>query len=844
MVLYAQGFYGQDPYGASIEVDFQVDPFIAVPFGYNSVRVTWSTPTGSWTRLRLLQSRVGFAANENDGTVLLDQTTAASEFFDTGLLGNSWYYYSLYIEHDGTWSLVGTSSALSVGYNAMSEIMWERLPRWFRYQPNPQDGSAVRVWEPTAEILDPNGLWQENTTLKNFLGILGWGLDYLHNYTNTLLWANDTKNAHLTDVYRLSQTLGEEWEPRIPAYLMRQKVQNAGLLAKSRGTMDGLRDLVATSVGYDVELTIGPNLFLNEDQSAFESPQYPEWDSNAQYGIGAIVKYGMNLFRFTNDTVPVLIDDCSSLTGWSALGNVSNLKGPITYVPPPFSAGGRATGVSANGQLAFGTRTLTLRRTAATTTTNPYLYIDVSANTGALPSTTSISLSVAFDGTTSPVLLTLTGAGETGSDRVYVSAPASFTTLDVTATFTTPGLASAVLNVFNVSEAPSLGTVSTAPVGNIPSPDFGNTANPGWQIVTSTASEVLRDPESNALVTWSAWRGSRFTRLFERLGESAPVDSSQYTSNSLWLTNNDGATSDYEVVGVTDVNSSGSVNSLHPGIVSTQAVPIPRATVWDSTEHYETGAYVTFGGACYHASRDSQGRSPEEFERDWTRISFNDRLPIKYSFWTHGGFTDGTNAAISVSADVEFYDGSGKPAGRAQMADPTSPLAIPMLDTFNTGIGSPLPDRTFDLTPSDSTAWTSLSGQWRAVREDELSPGMAWSFGEAGMVTVAAPSASIPEYVVAATFGVPLQGREQYLVVSASSDGTSYVAIGRSNIIQNASGTVTTLYTFDDDVQDDQRVSVVMTGSELTVLVDGDVVSGGFVPFTIPVTTNSGMLVL
>lgn len=290
MAVYGKDFYGLAKYGAPVTVDFNVDPVSAHPEGYGNIRVKWTAPSGTWTGLRLLKSRTGYSANHNDGEVVLDQEAPASEYVDVNLLGGSWYYYTLFLQSEGVWYPVGVASALAVTESGYADRLWEQVPRYFHYVPRWPDGS-IKDYFVSAEVYDPNGLDQNNQHLEQFLAVLGWGLDYVRNYHETVLWANDTKRAHISHVENLAKTLGTTFESEVPSRVMRNKVLNAALLAQRRGTLSGLAELAALSTGWEVDLELGPNMFLNEDQANFANPTYAEWDVATNYPAGHRIQF-------------------------------------------------------------------------------------------------------------------------------------------------------------------------------------------------------------------------------------------------------------------------------------------------------------------------------------------------------------------------------------------------------------------------------------------------------------------------------------------------------------------------------------------------------------------------
>jgi len=679
--IYGQNFYGTTTYGAPVEVDFKIDPFVAIPEGYNTVRVTWKSPSGDWSRFRLIQSRVGFAADEDDGNVVIDTTQATSEYVDRNLVGGAWYYYTIFIQRDGTWYLAGSASALVVSDTGMAKMLWDKIPRYFHYQPTNPD-AVQQVWEPTAEIFDPNSPWQENSTLKDFLGVLAWGMDYLRNYHDTILWANDAKRTHLANLYRLAGTLGEEWEPRVPARLMRQKVENAGVLAQRRGTLDGLREVVNVSVGYDVDLSIGPNMFLNEDQAGFANPQYDEWNPGINYAVNDMVKYESQIYKCI--------------------------------------------------------------------------------------------------------------AGAYGNDQRP--------------------------------------------------PDPGTTSNTWWEQVTSSAVTNLRNADTGAIVTWQAWRDGTNLQTDDTTmasGVSSAVDQTDNASNALWIQNTSTAAHTYVVMGA--ANTLGTHELLpEPEAAVRQGIPLPRLLTWDETVEYIEGDYVMHEGISYRARRANQGRSPRDYHTDWEQMGYDERLPLKFSFYAHAGY-DGS-ASVSVAPQIEFFDGRGNHVGSTE--DSTG-LALPFYDTFNRDIYKAWEDRTPDVVPASGISWTESSGRWLAVPNGEGScvawptePGLALVDGSTNMIW--------PTYRLAVTFGkAPLDGTQALVFACDSTTPTSFVEVNRTGIVENSNGTAGASATFDVPILDGDRVTVRIDGTNSTasVFVNNESTPRGEITFTLTDTHIYGLMV-
>lgn len=296
MASYGKDFYGLSKYGRPLVIDFYVEPFTALPEGYGKIKVSWTSPSGTWTQLRLLKSKTGWAVNERDGEILLDQTSSASTFTDVNLQGGTWYYYTLYLKSGDTWNQVGRASSLAVSNAGYTEKLLDRVPKYFRYIPRYVDGS-IKEFFTSAEVYDSDRIDQNNYFLDQFFSILGWGFDYLKNFHDTVLQATNPRTAEIRHVENLALTLGTQFEYEVPATVVRSKVENAGLLAQRRGTVQGLRDVAALSTGYDIVIDPGTNMYLNEDQASFYHPQFEEWDAGVNYPVDYQVQFAGRVYK-------------------------------------------------------------------------------------------------------------------------------------------------------------------------------------------------------------------------------------------------------------------------------------------------------------------------------------------------------------------------------------------------------------------------------------------------------------------------------------------------------------------------------------------------------------------
>jgi hypothetical protein len=248
------------------------------------VLLDWKSPAGTWDVLRLVRNRFGWAVNENDGEILLDQTSHGTQFVDTGVVGGHWLYYTVFIQAAGVWSRAGTVSTLMPKNNGYADLLYSLLPDY--YKVSVQDGNAVSD--------DSNTI---NPFLQPFLSIFGFGFDIVRSYYDSNRYTNDAMRTRFGNIAQLAEQFGIHYEPSTPAYLFRQRVRDAATLGRQKGTLEQIRSVISQTTGYDSDLRVGVNMMLSDDQADFDHPTYPNWDAGVNYASGERVKFGSYLYQ-------------------------------------------------------------------------------------------------------------------------------------------------------------------------------------------------------------------------------------------------------------------------------------------------------------------------------------------------------------------------------------------------------------------------------------------------------------------------------------------------------------------------------------------------------------------
>lgn len=283
---YGEGTYGAPRvYGYPYLTQYTVEPMQAASINYDTILVQWVQPQGAIQSYRLLTNRYGFPVDENDGNIIYSQSGYfGSQYADTNVIPGTYHYYGIYVQDtSGSWHRAGFAACLATnGYEYGNKLFYD-LPDYFQ--------AATAFTELT---VSPAG----DQYLMQFLNVIGWGFDYLKTqYDFELNNLNDPMTISIQDLYNLAQQMGMPFQAEVPASTMRYALQNWTHICQERGTPTGIENNISALSGYGVDLRIGRNLMLEQDQCAFTDPDPAAWSQYLAYNIGEYVSYGNYIYK-------------------------------------------------------------------------------------------------------------------------------------------------------------------------------------------------------------------------------------------------------------------------------------------------------------------------------------------------------------------------------------------------------------------------------------------------------------------------------------------------------------------------------------------------------------------
>lgn len=330
---YGVDFFGVAFYGYSQPADYSVAPFQAHQSDYGKLTLTWASPNKTpWKSLLLTRSIYGYPSTPADGQQLATFTpaTISKSYDDAGLTPGRIYYYTMFLGLEApTWS---SGSTYGVGqvvlYNnlywasstnsnigntpAPGSSFWSNTqyqPTWFpagyvaslvvtnygytsllyNRTPQPYKVSNSDLFANT--IVD-------NPALFHYLSLFGFHLDMTKTEYNLYLQGNNPDVISGTNLDFLGKQLGFDTDYVSSPQLRRQRVKNATVNYRLKGTTQSIHNAIAAITGWDSIITPSINMLHDGDQSALNHPQYDLWNQATTYFPNQLVQF--NGYNYKN----------------------------------------------------------------------------------------------------------------------------------------------------------------------------------------------------------------------------------------------------------------------------------------------------------------------------------------------------------------------------------------------------------------------------------------------------------------------------------------------------------------------------------------------------------------
>jgi hypothetical protein len=399
MANYGNAVYGISKYGISPLLAYSVEPMDLLVTDFNKAYVYWQTPTGNYTKVRLLRNQNSYPETAEDGIIVYEDSTTAltkTSFNDGGgvedlpstpaIVSGKPIYYKLFLFTDAlAWVDAGSVGGVVPGDHQTAEKLLNFLPRVF-----------------TSAEQSPLSPVDYNSALATFMDSYGFELEEALTYLDLLL-PDHTRISTVASMLPLEvANFGLLREPGLPVKNQKQLIRESIFMYNNKGTLKGLGTYIESLTGYAPVLTVSKNLMLTPQDSTFYK------------STGDWVATNTSTFAFSTEQVPATNSNNIDLTytckivataaGSMTLGNIDPVRkgipvSPATYyvlsaqVKSPASAGtitpklsyyngkGAKIGSTVSGTATSATNTWAQTSVTARTTKN--VSVSVTAAVGA-----------------------------------------------------------------------------------------------------------------------------------------------------------------------------------------------------------------------------------------------------------------------------------------------------------------------------------------------------------------------------------------------------------------------------------------------------------------------------
>jgi len=270
MSKYGYSVYGASRYGLTPKLAYSVEPMGINVIKFYEVLVSWQSPTGNFTRFRVVRNQNAYPETAEDGIIIyevmsedgltLEGKITRSSFYD-GLenptqtainTGRNIFYRVFLYTSDNVWVKAGEISEVIPENTGATNKVLDLLPRVL-----------------TSSDLSPLGVVSEDSQLYKFLDALAFSYEQMMTEIKLARPAHNLESSNYKTIPGETLNLGLTPEPNLPMLRQRALIREAIPLYADKGTATGIADYVESLTGFAPTLTTSSNLMLSVQDSTF-----------------------------------------------------------------------------------------------------------------------------------------------------------------------------------------------------------------------------------------------------------------------------------------------------------------------------------------------------------------------------------------------------------------------------------------------------------------------------------------------------------------------------------------------------------------------------------------------
>lgn len=270
MSKYASILYGGGIYGESPKLGYSVEPMSLYIDSFTATTVSWESPSGEFSRIRVVRNQSGFPETSEDGIIIFEQSSmdgtpigglVTTNYIRDGIdnptqipviSGREVYYRVFLFSTDKVWITAGSIHGVIPLDTGVTKKMLDLLPRVL-----------------TSQELSPLGTIDESSDLYRFLDGLAFTYEQLLTSIDLIRPGHATDKAVYLTIPGEDLHLGLTMLHNFPVVNQRRLIREALYLYSKRGTKVGLEGYAESLTGYIPTATLSPNLLLSVQDSTF-----------------------------------------------------------------------------------------------------------------------------------------------------------------------------------------------------------------------------------------------------------------------------------------------------------------------------------------------------------------------------------------------------------------------------------------------------------------------------------------------------------------------------------------------------------------------------------------------
>ena len=265
MAKYGNVVYGGAKYGVTPKLAYSVEPMAITVLDFIKIQVEWQSPTGDFTKIKLVRNQFGFPENSEDGLTIWEEfategTVSRSFFVDgednpdqTPIVNGRQVYYTMFLFTDAKiWVNAGQITDLMPLDHGVHRKIMDIIPKVF-----------------TSEIQSPLGVTDETSALYNFMRGIAFTHEQFLSQLDVLRPQHSSEGIAFSTLEQNSFSVGLVPEPALPVKNQKRLIREALYMYSHKGMESGINAYAESLTGFAPTTTLSPNLLLSVQDSTF-----------------------------------------------------------------------------------------------------------------------------------------------------------------------------------------------------------------------------------------------------------------------------------------------------------------------------------------------------------------------------------------------------------------------------------------------------------------------------------------------------------------------------------------------------------------------------------------------